>query len=290
MTIIGNLFHYILSICFKENFDFEKEFSNFIKEKEFNNKEKFFINKLKQDLLFTIETIKLQDTYTKLDNALYEQKVYINHDKNIKITFMGIIDKLKYKKIDNKTIVAIIDYKTGSTDINLNNLPYGIEMQLPIYLYLTNSTKLENIEVAGIYLQKIIHNCLNYEQNKDIEEEKQKKYLLEGYSNSNITILENLDSSYNNSKMIKSLKTTQNGFYAYSKILTNEQIEKIKKMVEQKISETENNIINARFDINPKNIGNKMIGCEYCKFKDICYKKEEDTIYLEEYKNLEFLK
>ena len=48
-------------------------------------------------------------------------------------------------------------------------------------------------------------------------------------------------------------------------------------------------IRNADFRINPKRIGKDLIGCEFCKYKDICFRREEDIISLKEYKNLEFL-
>ena len=35
-----------------------------------------------------------------------------------------------YKKYDDKTLVSIIDYKTGNTDIDIYNSVYGIGMQL----------------------------------------------------------------------------------------------------------------------------------------------------------------
>lgn len=289
MTFIGNLFHYILSIAFKENFVFEYEFNNYIKDKEFSNKEKFFIKKLKKDLLFTIETIKNQDNYTELNNTLYEQKIFVNKDKSIKITFMGIIDKLKYKNIDGKNIVAIIDYKTGNPEIDLDNMYYGISMQLPIYLYLANNTTLENVEIAGFYLQKLIHNKLNYQENKDYNQELSKLYRLDGYSNNDEFILSKLDKSYNDSMIIKGMKTSSKGFYAYSKILNNEQMKNINILVDNKINGAIDNILNANFDINPKKIKDDLKGCEYCKFKDICYMKEENIVSLEEKNYKEFL-
>lgn len=287
MTYIGNLFHYILSIAFNEGFEFESEFNNYIKDKEFTNKESFFIEKLKNDLLFTIDTIKKQDNYISLNNALYEQKIYINKDKNIKITFMGIIDKLKYENIDNKTIVAIVDYKTGTPEVDLDNLIYGISMQLPIYLYLANNSSLGNVEVAGFYLQKIVHNKLNYQENKDYENELSKLYRLDGYSNSDINILDKLDSNCSDSSMIKGMKTSSKGFYAYSKVLDSNQMNEINNIVDKKIDEAIDNVLDRNFDINPKRIDKDLKGCEYCKFKDICYMKEEDIINLklQSYKN-----
>jgi len=289
MTYIGNLFHYILSIAFNDNFDFEEEFNKYISDKEFSKKEEFFINKLKNDLLFTIDTIKKQDSYSELTNQLYEEKIFINKDRNIKITFMGIIDKIKYQTFDDKTIVAIIDYKTGLPEIDLDNMFYGISMQLPIYLYLAKNSSLENVSVAGFYLQKIIHNKLNYQENKDYESEVQKLYRLEGYSNSDIDILSKLDKSFNDSCMIKSLKTSSKGFYAYSKVLSDEELNKIYCLVDDKINNAIDEIVDVNFDINPKRIGNDLKGCEYCKFKDICYRKEEDIVNLQSISYKEFL-
>lgn len=289
MTYIGNLFHYILSKSFLENFDFETEFNNYISDKEFTSKEAFFINKLKNDLLFTIDTIKNQDESSLLDQALYEQKIFINKDQNVKITFMGIIDKLKYKRENNNTIVAIVDYKTGNPNINLNNAIYGLEMQLPIYLYLAKNSKLQNVTIGGFYLQKIVHSKLPYQMNKDNKVELEKLYRLEGYSNSDEGILKYVDKNYSDSQMIKGMKTSSKGFFSYTKVLDHNQIDELIKLVNQKIDEATKNILKADFSINPKKIGQNLLGCEFCKFKDICYKKEEDIINLKEQKYQDFL-
>ena len=131
---------------YKEEFNFEKDFHDYIN----NNyelktyKEKFFIEKLKQELLFIINAIKQQQKFTEFDNILLEEEVWIDLSKdNYKITFKGIIDKLMYKKINDQTLISIIDYKTGNPNLNLNNIIYGIDMQLCIYAYL--SSKIKNI-------------------------------------------------------------------------------------------------------------------------------------------------
>lgn len=79
---------------------------------------------------------------------------------------MGIIDRIMYKKDFDKTYVAIVDYKTGNPNISLDNAIYGIDSQLPIYLFLAKNSKLKNIEFIGFYLNKIIHNNSKY--NEDI--------------------------------------------------------------------------------------------------------------------------
>jgi len=289
MTYIGSLFHEILSVCYKESFNFEDSFNALIVGKEFTNKELFFINKLKNDLKSIIKIIKDQDKYSSLNETLYEQKIYIDKSRDIKVTFMGIIDKLKYKNQNNKTIIAIIDYKTGNPAINIDNSIYGLEMQLPIYLYLARNYKLNNVVVGGFYLQKILPNKLNYEKGKNVLDEQKKLYKLEGYSNSNIEVLQCVDNSYENSNIIKSMSTTSKGFSSYSKILNQEEIDNLYNLVDRNIDKDIDNILNVKFDINPKKVGDKLEGCEYCKFKDLCYLKNEDIVNLDNISYKKFL-
>ena len=163
-------------------------------------------------------------------------------------------------------------------------------MQLPVYLYLANySNKLKNIEVAGFYLQKILNSEIVADNKHSYEQLKKDKLKLQGYSNEDYEIINEFDRSYIDSNVIKSLKVSKNGFYSYSKVLNNKQIDKLVKITEEKIKEGANDILDAKFSINPKSIANNNVGCLFCKYKDICYMTEKDIVNLEEYKNLEFL-
>lgn len=288
---IGNIFHYVLSKCFDDNFDFEKEYEEASKNMEFTISDKFFLKKLKEELKFIIDTIKKQNEFSSLKDSLYENKVFINKEGNIKLTFMGIIDKLMYKKENDKTYLVIVDYKTGNIPVNLNNTIYGIGMQLPVYLYLAkNCEKIENAEVIGFYLQKILNSEIVKEKGKSYQSQKKNNLKLQGYSINDESLLSKFDFSYKDSEVVKSLKVGNNGFYAYSKIISKEEIDKLIEITKQNIDNAFDDILNAKFDINPKKIGKINVGCEYCKFKDICFMKNEDIVELEEYKNLEFLR
>lgn len=292
MTSIGTIFHEVLSKMNDNFFNLDASYNKAITKlnKNFTVKEKFFLDKLKKELEFIISTIKEYTKYTKLDNYLYEEKIYTNIEGNIKITFMGIIDKIMYKKYNNKTYLAIVDYKTGNPNINLNNVIYGIDMQLPIYLYLVkNTNKLTNVEIAGFYLQKILNENPKKDYQTDYIKLKKDALKLQGYSNMDKEILEKLDSKYYESDMIKSLKESKEGFYKYSKVISTSNIDKLTNIVENKIKENATSILNASFDINPKRQENELLGCKFCKFNDICFRKEEDIIDIKKYKDLEFL-
>ena len=287
MTQVGNLYHYVLSKSVEDNFDFEKEYQEYIKNKEWSNKEKFFLRKLKEELRFVIETLSYQNRFTTLKSTLCEEKMYTNPTDNI--IFNGIIDKIMYKQENNEKLVAIIDYKTGHPETNIMNIPYGLEMQLPVYVYLLkNNQMFRESKIVGFYLQKILNKDFSYD-GEDYLQEKRRLLRLDGYSINDELLLEQFDSTYKDSELIKGMKIGKNGFYSYSKTITNEQINNMSKKVEEKIIEAGNNILNGNFNINPKRIGDELIGCKYCKFKDLCYKTEKDIVNLEEINNLKFL-
>ena len=76
------------------------------------------------------------------------------------------------------------------------------------------------------------------------------------------------------------MKTSSNGFYNYSKVISDDEIDKLSSLVKDKINDASRDILNASFDINPKEINGKLISCNYCKYKDICYMNNNDIIKL----------
>ena len=285
--LVGTIFHAILEKMPDENnYDLVwNEELNKINH-EFTEKEKFFLNKLKEELKFIIEVIKEQENFTNLHDELHEERIYTNIPGNIKITFTGIIDKIKYKKDNENTIVAIIDYKTGNPNLDLSTIKYGIGMQLPVYLYLAkNTNKLTNVKVAGFYLQKVLNNEITVDKTHTYQQLKKKNLLLQGYSNENLSILSEFDNSYMDSNIIKSMKVkNDNSFYSYSKVLSDKSMDIIENIASDKINEGADLITKANFDIAPKKIGKINHGCTMCKFKDICYHTAEDIVELDELK------
>lgn len=277
--IIGNVCHYVLSQMDNEDFDTRRYFDEYLSnERDFTSRELFFLDNIKEEMVFIIDTIRKQLGYTSFDKKMYEEKVYVNKDKNIKVTFMGIIDKVLYKEEDDITYLAVIDYKTGNTNIKLDNMEYGIGMQLPIYLYLTSNMKFKNIEVVGFYLQKLLST--NLDNTKDYITARENNLKLEGYSINNPSILSKFDKTYNDSKLIKSMKTSKNGFYSYSKVLDKEEIDNIITSTDEMIDKVIDNILEADFSINPKVIDGENVSCKFCEYRDICFRRENDIVYI----------
>lgn len=272
-TIIGNMYHHILEIGLFKKIDVEKEVNLFLKDKQFTYKEKYFLKKLIKDLEFTLDEIKKQTNEIALDKYLFEKEIKVEKGNNLSITFKGFVDKIIYNDDKVKKIAVLIDYKTGNIDIDLSYIKYGINMQLPVYLYLVKQ-ELKEVEFAGFYLQKLI--------NKD-----DKSLKLEGFSNSNINILSMFDKNYENSNLVKGLKVKQDGsFYKTSKVLNSDEMAKIIEITNQSINNSIKNIEDVNFSINPKK-SNNFNSCTYCPFNDLCFKTNNDYIEIKE--DLSFL-
>lgn len=281
--LIGNLFHYVLSHLYNKNFNLEEEYYGYLKDINLSAKEKFYIDKLYKTLKQDIEIIKWQETKSKYNNHLTEKQVEIDKSRDIKITFKGIIDKINYQEENNKINAIIIDYKTGKVSQTLDNINYGLNMQLPTYIYLVQKGLGKTYQVNGFYLQELLNESPL--DSKDNEKDIKNNLKLKGYTINDENIIEKIDETYQNSEIINSMKTTQKGFYTYSKIIDQEDIKKLENITENNIDNTIDNILKANFKINPKRINNKNISCEFCPFKDICYVKEED---IEDLKDTKF--
>lgn len=277
--LIGDICHYVLLHMDDNDFNYDNCFNEYLKSKrDFTNRELFFLDNIKSELEFVITTIRKQYSYTTFNENMKEKAVYVNKDKNIKVTFMGVIDKVLYREEDDITYLVVIDYKTGNTNINLKNMEYGLGMQLPIYLYLSSKMDFKNMKIVGFYLQKLFNTSLN--NTKDYYEEKENNLKLEGYSIDREDILSKFDTTYNDSKLIKSMKTTSNGFSSYSKVLTSDEIDTIINNTDKLIDAATDGILEGDFEINPKIIDGENVSCSFCEYRDICYLRENNKVYI----------
>lgn len=272
-AFIGTLYHDVLQKCLITDKDVRKEIEEFINSSNrvLSKKEMFYIKNLTVELENALKAIKKSLSYTTLDKFMFEKRVEVIKTRSLKVTFTGFIDKIMYKEEPDRVIMVLIDYKTYKTDITLDYLEEGLYVQLPVYLFLARNLNIENVVFGGFYLHQVLNSSINPDPNS---------FKLVGYSNKDTEILKMVDSSYTNSEIIKSLRVKNDGdFYSYSKVLTNEEIDEVINKTDNLIDRTIDSISEAKFDINPK-YTNKNVGCEYCKFRDICFMDETDINYI----------
>lgn len=275
-SYIGTLFHHILEIGINKEINVKEEIDKFIIDRKFNNKEKYYIEKLTKDIEFALNVIKKQLDYTKFNKIITENKLVVIKNRNISVTFKGFIDKMMTYNDGVKTLVALIDYKTYDVDLKMDLIDYGLNLQLPIYLYLAGNN-LETAEFAGFYIQKVLPSEKKYNKDKTLEEQTCENMKLCGYSNSDEHILKLFDRTYESSEIIKGMKIKNDGnFSSSSHVLNTKQMDMIISKVDDQINKCIDNIDSCNFNINPKNINNNNISCKFCKYRDLCYMTQKD--------------
>ena len=300
-TKAGDLCHRVLKDCFEyKDFDFEEswqrnheEINRNLDEEAFRDeKELFFVNRMKDELKEDIQIIRRQKEASLLDKELCERKFDI--DVTDRISFKGFIDKLMYREDNGIIDTAIVDYKTGSsTRIEADIMEYGLSLQLPCYLYLLSKDEKfsKNTNIIGFYLQHIINNKNSYDEKDDLKELKRSTMKLDGISSDDVDRLSLLDTNILNGvcENIDKIRIKKDGsLSANSRVISDEGMESLVKLVEEKIIEAGTNINQGNFAINPKKIDGKNRSCTYCPFSAICYKTSNDLKYITTKKEEEF--
>lgn len=278
-TRLGTYSHAVLERSYQEGFDFEQVVEEEISNNSVDAKDVFFFNQMKSFLANTISYNKEFESKTIFNNYDLEKNIKLDFES---FTFEGFIDKVMYHIDGDDAYAVIVDYKTGSDIATLDNIEYGINLQLPIYMLLLKNNELfkdKNLHIIGFYLQKV--KIVLFNNKKDIDSQIRENLKLQGYTVKDINLINMFDPGFEKSEYIKSLSLLKDGgFSRYAKLFEKEDQDRIINLSEDLIRKAGSNILNGEYKIQPKNIDGKNISCTYCKYKDICYMNYEDELYL----------
>ena len=179
----------------------------------------------------------------------------ISDIKNIIIN--GKIDRVDILN-ESEKYVRIIDYKTGTKEIRLDDELYGINLQMLIYLYaLVKGNK--ELNPAGVFYLHATAKKSDYKDEQD-------KLCMPGVFLDDDAVL---------SKMTHEGGGKYIPLNAHGKRMSNPSIKKedfntIFSFIEKKIISMQRDILNGDFTVNPKLFNSGTASCKYCDFKDIC--------------------
>ena len=195
----------------------------------------------------------------------------LDNGQNIEIT--GKIDRADIGKIDDKTYVRIIDYKSSIKNLDLNQVQAGLQIQL--ITYLDAISKQDNFEPSGILYFGLIDNIVKSDKNlsdEKIKEEIRKKFRMNGLVLADINVIKMMDTDLEDgsSNIIPvALKKDGEINEAKSSTIKKEDFEKLQDQVSDIIKEIGKEILSGKIAINPYNY-NKKTGCDYCEYRSIC--------------------
>ncbi len=295
--IVGNLFHSILEKYFKKGNDLDNIIKEELEQVEMMPLEKrdFYLQKYELEIRKLIKIMDIQLSHSEFKPTFFEETIEWTEGKNITFKIFGKIDKIMTVDDGEHSYVIVIDYKTGFATSDLSKVIYGMNMQLLIYLYLiSKEKKFQNYKLGGAYIESIAANLPNYVEGKTLEDLLWEQTKLDGISLKRNEFISRLDTHYEISSYIKGVRVKKDGdFYASNRLLEEETLKELLKIVKKNITEVENVIENADFKIAPKKFSSELkeqiSSCNYCPYRDICYLKPKNVVRLKEYKDLEFL-
>ena len=276
----GKVAHYVFEHQYDDDFDFETCFDHARNLEKWDVEEELFVDKLKEDIKSASDAAILHyKHYMKNPVIKTELDVRTYIDPNTVLD--GKIDKAV---ILDGTDAILIDYKTNKESFKMNQLEYGLSMQLPTYAYLFNSVEeYKDVKVTGLYINNVINNSYTLEKADD---EIIDSYLkLNGVTIANLDYVSKIDESIINEKSQLITGLTQKGgkFGRSKSIIGEDDIKNMSDLVLEKYREASRRIRNNQFEISPLFL-DRNGACKYCQHKDICFvranqkreKKKED--------------
>lgn len=188
-----------------------------------------------------------------------------------KIAFRGVIDRVDICEEDDRIYVKIIDYKSGSKTFDFNELYYGLQLQLIVYLNaaleIYQKEKKKNVEPAGVFyygMKDPIQKASDVAGDKKMD-----VFRMSGYANSNPDILEHLE--HHGSKM-ESFRLSFNkdgNAKKNSPIMSTDAFYAVGDYVTSTIRDMGERIYAGEIAAKPYKY-EKKTACTYCKYASVC--------------------
>ena len=198
------------------------------------------------------------------------------------IRFNGIVDRVDLYKKDSKVYVRVVDYKTGTKKFQLDDLKYGMNTQMLLYLYAickngqafikntTNEDEITDIIPFGItYLSSNVSalKLTEYESEEVISAATEEKLSRSGITLNDLDILtaanHKLDPMF-----LLGATISQNGTLTGKALVSSDKFKEIFDELESVITKIANNLESGVITAKP--IKSASSPCEYCTSKPIC--------------------
>lgn len=278
-TYLGNIAHELIEHSRNKYFNFEQEFNDLTKNLDLSVSERYCLNhRLKEKILEAINAIKLREE--GYENPTIKNELSVSYNLTPNTLIEGRIDN--FVTFDDKYYICI-DYKTGNTKFESENLKYGLSSQLPTYSLLINNTdKYKDLEVIGLYINNIIDKSLKVDTNPD--KIINPFYKLNGKTIDIIDQIKLIDPTIDSgeSVFINGIKISKDGSIKSKAAITKEDFEIYQQIVKEKYIEMDKALRDNDFTIRPYFLSDRQKGCTYCQYKDVCFVKNEQFNRLKE--------
>lgn len=222
------------------------------------------------------------------DSAKDEVGSYLFELPNqIQMSINGKIDRVDVEEEDGTVYIKVIDYKSSTRKLSLEEVLNGEQLQLVTYSAIAYEIEKmiypdKNIQIAGLLYYSFDDPVIEIESSEidtgteqpefsdqeKLDAERMEKMKLQGFVNESPAVIQKMDHTCNQSLPVK---LDKNGDIKKSEnVVSADQIRTIMELTRENIEELGSQIAEGKIAIEPyKNKSNT--GCDYCEFKNICH-------------------
>lgn len=216
---------------------------------------------------------------TEFDFGNYKtgEAVMLNLQDDEKVYLQGRIDRIDTLDLDGQTYIRIIDYKTGAKKFDLNELYYGLQMQLLVYLdaIIKNSKYiLEKQAIPGAVLYFKVDDPIIKSKKEmtteEVETEVLEELKLKGLVLKDAKVVKAMDRDIEGYSLVIPAAFKKDGdFKSTSDVVTEEEFTLLREYVNRKMISLCEDMLCGDIKIEPTKQANRSY-CEYCDFSSIC--------------------
>ncbi len=207
----------------------------------------------------------------------------------------GRIDRVDLARQDGRIYIKIIDYKSGSKDLNRAKIRAGLQLQLPLYLEaqrreLARQNPNAQVIPAAMLYSRFDNPVLSVSDSEPVlkllaagEEEAarktsenlvRKQLRPNGMVGAEDDILEHLDHALSGSNVTSDVvpagRKKDGTIRAGSRTYTKEEYEEIIQQLESRICQLAEDILEGRTDASPVRYDGNTTACTYCPYRNSC--------------------
>lgn len=206
----------------------------------------------------------------------------LDDGKRVEIT--GKIDRIDTAIGEDGKYLRIIDYKSSSKNIDLNEVYAGLQIQL--LTYSDAICKEKDMIPAGVFYFPLLEQIVKADKKiteEEIENLIQKNFKMKGLILADVKVVQMNDNTLTSgsSKLVPAAITTAGNIYERRTSGVNkEQFKILQDYIDHIIKEIAEEILSGKIDLKPYNRKGKT-PCEYCEYQAICgfNVKQKDNTY-----------
>lgn len=189
----------------------------------------------------------------------------------------GRIDRVDASKVNDKTYIRIVDYKSSAKALDLTEVYYGLSLQMLTYLdvaleYADEWLQLQADPAGMLYVH--VHNpmvrSIQELSEEAIEEEMMKSFSMKGYVLEDLSIVKEMDHDIEQSSKIIPARVKKDGsFYATSKVLAPDDMQMLRGAVRNRHRQAGDAMLAGDTRVYPYRLKNQM-PCNFCPYQGVC--------------------